>query len=100
MVRPPYQVAIRLCDIAVARWAELDAAYYQVDLLSLRPYRLLNLVYTWCIERVPQDRLESWLEELHDLLPWQDSDSAAAEQVESESFMNMMNQSKARVRTN
>jgi hypothetical protein len=49
-----------------------------------------NFVYAWCIERVPSDELDDWKAELVDLLPWQDSASEAAVELESESFMNMM----------
>lgn len=49
----------------------------------------LNLVYSWCIERVEHDKLDDWLNELNDLLPWQDSNSEAAVNLESESFLAM-----------
>lgn len=90
MVRPPYPVCVRLCLIAAERWAELDAAYYQINLLRLRPHRFLNMVYAWCIERVEHDKLDEWKSELVDLLPWQDSSSEAAINMESESFLAMM----------
>jgi hypothetical protein len=48
------------------------------------------LVYSWCIERVDPESLDDWEAELVDLLPWQDSSSEAAANMESESFMNMM----------
>jgi hypothetical protein len=89
VVRPPYPVAVRLCLIAAERWAELDAAYYQIRLLRERPHRFANLVYSWCIERVEPDKLDDWLSELNELLPWQDADSAAAVDMESESFFAM-----------
>lgn len=89
MVRPPYAAAVRLCVIAAERWPEIDAAYYQIDLLRLRPHRFLNMVYAWCIERVEHDKLDDWKMELVDLLPWQDSSSAAAADLESESFLAM-----------
>lgn len=89
MVRPPYPVVVRLCDLAAQRWSELDAAYYQISLIRQKPHRYLNLVYAWAIERVPPDDLEEWLTDLADLLPWQDSSSAAATDLESKSFMAM-----------
>lgn len=49
----------------------------------------LNLVYTWAIERVEHDKLDDWEAELVDLLPWQDADSLAAEELESASFFSM-----------
>lgn len=90
MVRTPYPAVVRLCALASERWAELDAAYYQINLLRLPPYRYANMVYAWAVERVPHDKLDDWLTDLHDLLPWQDSQSEAAANLESESFMNMM----------
>jgi hypothetical protein len=48
------------------------------------------LVYSWAIERVEHDKLDEWLSDLGDLLPWQDSTSEAAVDMESESFMSMM----------
>lgn len=47
------------------------------------------MVYAWCIERVEHDKLDDWKMELVDLLPWQDSSSAAAADLESESFLAM-----------
>lgn len=90
MVRPPYAAAVRLCTIAADRWAELDAAYPNVNLVRLRPHRFANFVYAWCIERVDPDGLDDWKAELLDLLPWQDSQSEAAANLESDSFMAMM----------
>lgn len=48
------------------------------------------MVYAWAIERVDPEALDEWLEELTELLPWQSSQSEAAAQMESESFMTMM----------
>lgn len=80
---------MRLCAIASERWSELDAAYYQIDLLRVKPHRYLNLVYSWCIERVAADKLGDWKADLVDLLPWQDTTSEAAVNLESESFLAM-----------
>ena len=89
MVLTPYAAALRLCCIAAERWAELEAAYYQINLLRQRPRRFGNLVYAWAIERVEPEKLEEWQADLIDLLPWQDSSSEAAANLESESFMAM-----------
>lgn len=89
MVRPPYQLAVRLCGIAAEMWPQIDAAYYQVELLTLRPHRILNLVYAWCLERIDPEGLDSWLDEMRDLLPWQSADSEAGAMLESESFFAM-----------
>lgn len=49
------------------------------------------MVYCWAIERVEPDKLDGWLQELDEPLPWQmKADSAVAEQLESDSFMSMM----------
>lgn len=90
VVRPPYPVVVRLCALAAERWPEIRTAYYQINLLRLRPHDYLNFVYTWCVERVEADKLDDWLADLHDLLPWQDATSEAAVNMESESFMSMM----------
>lgn len=89
MVRPPYPVAVRLCTIASERWDEIRAAYYQINLLRERPHAFAGMVYAWAIERVEHDKFDEWIADLHELLPWQDSDSEAAEQLESQSFFNM-----------
>ncbi len=90
MVRPPYPAVVRLCTIAAERWGELAAAYYQISLLRQKPHQFANLVYAWCIERVAYDKLDDWEADLVDLLPWQDAQSTAAEEIESASFMSMM----------
>lgn len=90
MVRPPYPVVVRLCTIAAERWPEIDAAYYQIRLIREKPHRFLNMVYAWCIERVEHDKLDEWLSDLNELLPWQDVDSEAAIEMESQSFLDMM----------
>lgn len=92
MVRPPYPVVVRLCVYASERWDEIDTAYYPSQILREKPYRFAGLVYTWCIERVPHDKIEEWVQELNDLLPWQDATSEAAIQAESDSFMAMLAQ--------
>lgn len=90
MVRPPYPAVVRLCTLAAERWALIDAAYYQTNLLRLPPHRFLNMVYAWAVERVDPEKYDEWELELVDLLPWQDSQSAAAEELESKSFMGLM----------
>jgi hypothetical protein len=80
---------VRLCAIASERWAEIDAAYYQINLLRQKPHRFASMVYAWAIERVESDNLDDWLTELRDLLPWQDSTSETAVDLESQSFLAM-----------
>lgn len=53
-------------------------------------HRYVGLIYSWAIERVPPDGLEDWEFDLVDLLPWQDSQSEAATEIESQSFFAMM----------
>jgi hypothetical protein len=69
VVRPPYRRAVRLYSIADARWPHIDAAYPDVDLLSLPVDRFLNLVYAWSASRVAPDRYEQWEKEMDDPLP-------------------------------
>jgi hypothetical protein len=47
------------------------------------------MVYAWAIERVAPDDLDQWHEDLRDLLPWQDTSSEAAVDLESQSFLAM-----------
>lgn len=89
MVRHPYPAAVRLCVIAADRWPELVSAYYQIDLVRQRPHRFASLVYGWCVERVEEGKLDDWKAELVDLLPWQDTASEAAIELESQSFFAM-----------
>lgn len=89
MVCPPYQSALRLCVIAAERWAEVEAEYYQINLLRQKPHRFANLVYAWAVSRIDPEKLDEFHEELVDLLPWQDVESEAAEQLESNSFFDM-----------
>lgn len=90
MVRHPYARAVKLCALLSDRFEELTAAYYHIpNLLALPCWRLISLVYAWCIERVDPDKLDEWLVELDDLLPWQDSESEAATNIESASFFAM-----------
>ena len=72
----------------MSRWDLIDAHYHAspVPLLRMKAHRLANLTYAWAIERVAPDKLEEWERDMNDLLPWQDSDSETAEQIESESF--------------
>lgn len=49
----------------------------------------MNLVYAWSIERVKPESLDEWLTELDDLLPWQETTSEAAAEIESNSFFSM-----------
>lgn len=85
-----YPACVRLCAIAADRWDEIVAAYPQTNLLRVPRWKFLSLVYSWCIERVEPDKLDEWLQDLNDLLPWQDSTSDAAADLESASFMAMM----------
>ena len=60
VVGPPYPTALRLYFIASENWAEIEAAYYQVDLLRVSARKLLNLVYAWCVHRIAPERREEW----------------------------------------
>jgi hypothetical protein len=82
---------VRLYTILADRFPQIEAHYYNIDILRVPKRKLLNMVYAWAIERVPHDKIEEWERELVDLLPWQDGTSEAAEQAESDSFFAMMN---------
>lgn len=53
-------------------------------------HRYVALTYAWAIERVDPEKIEDWEFDLVDLLPWQDAQSEAATQIESDSFFAMM----------
>jgi hypothetical protein len=76
--------------IAAERWDEIAAHYYQVNLFQVPAWKFLGMVFVWALERVEHDKIESWLEELKDLLPWQTTQSEAAAEIESASFMALM----------
>ena len=55
MDQPPYRVVLRLYAIADERWAEIDAAYANTDLIRVPIYRFLNCVYAWCVKHLDTD---------------------------------------------
>lgn len=83
-------MAVRLCQIGADHFGAISAHYYQINLLRQKPYRYASLVLAWAIERVEHGKLDEWLADLNELLEWQDADSDAAIELESESFMKMM----------
>lgn len=90
MVRGPYPRVVRLCTLAADRFQELTAAYHQIDnLLDLPPWKFISLVYAWCVERVDPEKLDEWIADLDELLPWQDPDSESGINIESASFYAM-----------
>jgi len=92
VVRPPYQVALRLYFIASEHWPLIDAAYPSVDLIRFPAHRFLNFVYAWATERVPPDKLEEWLHMLNQPLPGRERQKPTEDelQAEGESFMAAM----------
>lgn len=70
------------------KWDLIEAHYHAsaTPLLRLPPAAFAGRIHAWAYERVPGDRLEEWEQEMSDLLPWQDSTSSSAEELESESF--------------
>jgi hypothetical protein len=44
----------------------------------------MNLVYGWCVERVPEDKLEMWLTQLAEPLPGHENAAPTRMQIESE----------------
>lgn len=92
---------VRLCDLAAQRWPELDREYHSVENirgqkgLARQPLeRMLWLIYAWAIEKVNPEKLNEWISDLDEPLPWQDVDSEAVVKAESDSFYDMMNKSK------
>lgn len=90
MVWPPYRRVVRLCWIVGGRWSEIVAAYYQINLLRQPMHKFIALVHAWALERVPHDKMDEWITEMEDLLPWEDVASEAAAEIESASFMAAM----------
>lgn len=82
---------IRLHWIMADRWSEIDVAYHAspTPLLKMSPARMLGFVRVWCHERIAPAKLSEWQAEMVDLLPWQTTQSAAAVDLESESFFAM-----------
>lgn len=78
---------MHLCQLAADRWPSLRTAYPTVNLLALTGHDFLNFVFQFCMERLPSDKIEEWLADLEELLDWQDTDSDAAIEAESASFM-------------
>lgn len=87
--RPPYPVALRLYAIASARWAEVDATYAQVDLISFPPHRFCNLVYGWCVQWLNAEKREKFDHDLTAPLPGLPPTrvSPATVETEGEAFM-------------
>jgi hypothetical protein len=84
MDRPPYRTALRLYAIAVERWAEIDATYYQADIIGFRIDRFLNCVYAWCVERINPDKREEWEAQLNAPLPGEDTRVVVASEADIE----------------
>lgn len=53
------------------------------------PYRFMNLIYGWCVERIDPEKREEWDAMLTDPLPGRETTQPAPFQVEDEgaSFM-------------
>lgn len=93
--RPPYRAALRLYAIGVERWAEIEARYYQEDILGFRIDKYLNLVFAWCIPKVDPEKVEEWTVALDNPFPWESPDdyvSEAAAEAEGAMFMAAMQQ--------
>jgi hypothetical protein len=87
MVRPPYEVTLRLLYIAAERWVEIDgeAASHGADLLSLPLDRFLNAVYYWAIQRVDHDDRTQFDMQLYEPLPGREP-SPETVKMEMDSF--------------
>jgi len=64
------------------------------------PYRFMNLVWGWCVERLPDDKREGWLIEMQAPLPGREKAAPTQIQAESEGadFMATMAMHTARSR--
>jgi hypothetical protein len=82
--RAPFPEALRLYVIAAERWAEIDANYYSIDLISYPPHRFMNLIYGWCVERVQTEKREEWELMLSEPLPGQAKAAPTPLQVDQE----------------
>lgn len=95
MVRPPYRAAVRLCVIAAARWAEVDAAYASANIIEFPPHRFLNCVYAWTLSRLDPEKVEEWVMTLNDPFPGEQPTaeiSSADAEAEGAGFMAAMTQ--------
>ena len=57
---PPYQTVARLYAIAEMRWPEIDAAYPQVNLVTLPMHRFCNFVYAWFVQRIDPEKRDMY----------------------------------------
>jgi hypothetical protein len=87
VVRPPYEVALRLCFIAGERWAEIDgeAALQGANLIGLPLDRFCNAIYVWAIQRIEDDDRDMFMARLYEPLPGREP-SAETVKMEMESF--------------
>lgn len=81
---------MRLCALATMEWPRIEAAYYNIDLLKVSPRKFVNLVFAWWLEHIDPAKYEERMQDLQEPLPWQDSTSLAAEEIESDSFLALM----------
>lgn len=88
----PYPRAVRLYTILEIHWSSIDGANPTLDLLSLHPQKLLNIVRWWGLERIEPDKREQWEFDLDSPLPWETDREPSPEQLEREGqdFMNFM----------
>jgi hypothetical protein len=85
--RPPYQVALRLLGIAAERWAEIEAHYYQVDLLRLPPHKFFNHLWAWCVSQFHDpEKYEEWVFQMESPLEGQTLPTAGNLAADAESF--------------
>lgn len=80
MVGKRFREAVRLSQIAIGNWKRLDG-YYQaqgVNLLRLPIYTILNIVFVWAAERIPNDQVAAWEDGLGLPLPGDTMEAANA----------------------
>ena len=67
----PYRASVRLLDLAAYYWSSIDAHYYQIDVLELPIYRQFNLVHSWLIRNMDEERLEMFESILTEPFDWE-----------------------------
>lgn len=91
MGRTPYSTVLRLYAIADLRWAEIDGAYAQADIIRYPVHRFLNCIYAWCVDRIDPETREEWDMMLSAPLPGREAKPSPAElEADGASFMALM----------
>lgn len=90
MVGKSFPRAVRLAQTALGNWDVLDGTFYSrtgQSLIKVPHHHLLNIVYVWARERIPDDEAVAWETELDRTLP-----GAGAEDPNFDDSYNQINQ--------